>query len=230
MEKTIYWIAIRREDKSVWESRTPLAPSDVRELMEQYSDLRFKVQPSKKRIFSDAEYEDAGAVLDEDISDCSVIFGVKEIPAHNHIPDKTYICFSHVDKGVPMYMPALDAVLERNIRLIDYEMIVDENNNRLIAFGRYAGIAGAIDFLKGFGEYIMLMGIRTPFLNINCTYKYFDIAEAYAHLNKIGQKIKEKRIPKELSPMIFAVTGRGRVAVGCLEVLNQLGVTVIKPD
>jgi len=48
-------------------------------------------------------------------------------------------------------MPALDAILQKNIRLIDYEKITDEKGQRLIAFGKYAGIAGAIDFLKGFG-------------------------------------------------------------------------------
>lgn len=72
-------------------------------------------------------------------------------------------------------MAALDAILEKNIRLIDYEKITDEKNNRLIAFGKYAGIAGAIDFLKGLGEYIMQMGISTPLLNSNCSYKYFDL-------------------------------------------------------
>lgn len=72
-------------------------------------------------------------------------------------------------------MNALDTILKNNIRLIDYEKITDEKNNRLIAFGRYAGIAGAIDFLKGFGEYIMHMAISTPFLNCNCAYKYFEL-------------------------------------------------------
>lgn len=87
-------------------------------------------------------------------------------------------------------MPALDKMLEHKIRLIDYEKITDKNNSRLIAFGKYAGIAGAIDFLKGFGEYIMQMGYSTPFLNANCSYKYFEISEAYEHLHRIGQKIK----------------------------------------
>jgi alpha-aminoadipic semialdehyde synthase len=122
-------------------------------------------------------------------------------------------------------MPALDKILSSNIRLIDYEKIIDEKNNRLIAFGKYAGIAGAIDFLKGFGEYIMQMGINTPFLHCNCSYKYFDIKEAYNHLKQIGEKIKEKELPKELAPMIFAITGRGRSAQGCLEVLKNLPIT-----
>ena len=83
-------------------------------------------------------------------------------------------------------MAALDTVLASNIRLIDYEKITDKDGNRLIAFGKYAGMAGAIDFLKGFGEYIMQMGISTPFLHCNCAYKYFHVADCYAHLRQIG--------------------------------------------
>jgi alpha-aminoadipic semialdehyde synthase len=77
-------------------------------------------------------------------------------------------------------------------------------------------MAGAIDFLKGFGEYILQMGISTPFLHCNCSYKYFELADCEAHLKQIGAKILEKEIPKELSPLIFAVTGRGRTAQGCI--------------
>ena len=89
-------------------------------------------------------------------------------------------------------MPALDAILKNNIRLIDYEKITDKDNNRLIAFGKYAGMAGAIDFLKGLGEYIMQMGISTPLLHCNCSYKYFDVADCYSHLKHVGEKIKQK--------------------------------------
>ena len=40
------------------------------------------------------------------------------------------------------------------------------------------------------------MGIRTPFLHCNCAYKYFDLEDAYNNLKKVGEKIKEKKIPK----------------------------------
>ena len=93
-------------------------------------------------------------------------------------------------------MPALDLILKDNIRLMDYERITDEKGQRLIAFGKYAGIAGALDFLKGFGEYIMQMGISTPFLSCNCAYKYFDIEDAYYQLKKVGDMIKQKTVPK----------------------------------
>ncbi len=89
-------------------------------------------------------------------------------------------------------MPALDTILAKNIRLIDYEKISDNQNNRLIAFGKYAGIAGAIDFIKGLGEYIMQIGISTPLLNANCSYKYFNLEEAYLHLKRIGEELSKK--------------------------------------
>ncbi len=48
-------------------------------------------------------------------------------------------------------MEVLDHMVASNIRLIDYERIIDQENNRLIAFGKFAGLAGAIDFLYGMG-------------------------------------------------------------------------------
>lgn len=41
-------------------------------------------------------------------------------------------------------MPLLDAILHKGIRLVDYERIVNERGQRLVAFGQYAGIAGNI--------------------------------------------------------------------------------------
>lgn len=76
----------------------------------------------------------------------------------------------------------------------------------------------------------MQMGISTPLLNCNCSYKYFDLEEAYTHVKAIGKKMFEKEIPEELRPMIFAITGRGRTAKGCLEVLKNLPITEIGPD
>ena len=94
---------------------------------------------------------DVGAELKEDLSECELIIGVKEIGVQYLINNKTYMIFPHVIKGQPANMDTLDVMVEKNIRLIDYERIVDENNNRLIAFGFFAGVAGAIDFLHGLG-------------------------------------------------------------------------------
>lgn len=84
-------------------------------------------------------YLNAGAIIQEDISSASVIFGVKQVPIDALIPDKTYCFFSHTIKAQESNMPLLDAILEKNIRLIDFERIVDETGQRLVAFGKYAG-------------------------------------------------------------------------------------------
>ena len=97
-----------------------MTPNAVKILLKKHPNIIIKVQPSSKRVFSDCEYQEAGAIIDEDITDCSLIMGIKEIPPHKLIADKTYLYFSHVDMGVPFRMAALDSILEKNIRLIDY--------------------------------------------------------------------------------------------------------------
>lgn len=55
-------------------------------------------------------------------------------------------------------MPLLDVMLDRKIRMVDFECIrenKEENPQRLVAFGRYAGIAGAFDFFRGIGEFLL---------------------------------------------------------------------------
>ena len=101
-----------------------------------------------------------------DLSKCQTIFGVKEVPIQKMIPNKTYIYFAHVIKAQEANMPALDALLEKNIRFIDYEKIRDKNLNRLVAFGIFAGIAGTIDLLSHVGKLLLTRGYSTPFLNI----------------------------------------------------------------
>jgi alpha-aminoadipic semialdehyde synthase len=127
-------------------------------------------------------------------------------------------------------MPMLDKLLENNIRLIDYEKIVDEKGNRLIAFGIFAGIAGAIDFIAGFGHYLLLAGYSTPFLNINYSYKYFDLEDAYSSIRKVSERLVQKTIDVGLRPLIFAVTGRGRTANGVMKVLGNFQTKTIQPD
>ncbi|RME33505.1 MAG: hypothetical protein D6793_09695, partial [Thermoflexia bacterium] len=93
-------IGIRREDKSVWERRVPITPQDARLLQEQHG-VKVIVQPSELRVFRDEEYRAAGVQVQEDLSACDVIFGVKEVPPAHLLPGKTYVFFAHVIKGQP---------------------------------------------------------------------------------------------------------------------------------
>jgi alpha-aminoadipic semialdehyde synthase len=127
-------------------------------------------------------------------------------------------------------MAMLDDLLLKKIRLIDYEKITDEKGNRLIAFGLFAGMAGTIDFLAGFGHYLLLAGYSTPLLNINYSYKYFDLEDAYSNIKKVSEKLAQKEIDKSLRPLIFAVTGRGRTAQGVMKILSNFRIKNIHPD
>ena len=131
-------IGIRREDKNRWERRAPLAPRHVKELIRRRG-LRFCVQPSAIRVFSDEEYRQAGAVIDEHLHDCSIILGVKEMPVDFFEPRKTYLFFSHTSKGQPSNMPILRRLIELESSLIDYEKLVNDIGKRVVSFGRLCG-------------------------------------------------------------------------------------------
>ena len=151
-------IAIIRECKNKWERRCSLTPNEVKEITAK--GIRVIVQSSTNRCFSDDQFIEAGAEIQEDISEASVIFGVKEVPIPNLLPDKTYFFFSHTIKAQDYNMPLLDKLMELNIRMVDFECIREPKAEgkipqRLVAFGRYAGIAGAFDFLRGIGEFLL---------------------------------------------------------------------------
>lgn len=143
---------------------------------------------------------------------------MKEVPIANLIPGKTYFFFSHVIKAQEYNMPLLDSMLENNIRMIDYECIREiakkegDIPNRLVAFGRYAGIAGAFDFFRGIGEFMLQKKLQTPFIFLGSTYMYEDYDAMKNALASVGRNIAKSGTPKQYSPMVFAVTGTGRVA------------------
>lgn len=128
-------------------------------------------------------------------------------------------------------MPLLDRLLEQRIRLVDFETIRDKTGSqRLVAFGRYAGIAGAFDFLRGCGEFMLEKGYQTPFIHLGSAYMYEDFSAMKEALDKIAGQINKRGLPKNHTPMVFAVTGTGRVAQGILDVLELLPHQKIDPD
>ncbi|EAS01335.1 lysine-ketoglutarate reductase saccharopine dehydrogenase enzyme, putative (macronuclear) [Tetrahymena thermophila SB210] len=229
-QNKIIYVGVRAEDKSHWERRVPIIPKHVREIHDKYPYIKFIVEPCTKRVFSNKEYENAGAIISSDLTNCSLIICVKEVPIEKLYPQKTYMFFSHTIKAQKQNMAALDDMIQKKIRLIDYEKITDEKNNRLVAFGRFAGIAGTIDYLSGLGQYLMTKSISTAFLNISMSYKYFNLEQAYLHLKSVGQQLESQEIPKELRPLVFAVTGTGRCANGAWEVLENLPIKKVSPD
>ncbi|PKO23237.1 MAG: hypothetical protein CVU38_05270 [Chloroflexi bacterium HGW-Chloroflexi-1] len=222
-------IGIRREDKSRWERRVPVTPEDARSLKDRHG-VEVYVQPSPNRAFSEDEFRAAGAVVQEDLSPCSTIFGVKEIPLDQFEPGKTYVFFAHVIKGQPYNMPMLQRMLDLGCNLIDYEKIADDRGRRLIFFGRFAGIAGMLETLWALGQRLAWEGAPTPLAAIRHPHTYRDLAEATTAVAKVGAAIRAEGLPEAVTPLVIGVTGYGNVAHGAWEILDLLSIEQIEPE
>jgi len=225
----IFTLGIRREDKNRWERRVPLIPGHVQELKKKHG-VETQIQSSEIRVFFDREYRDIGAQVRDDLSLCSVVFAVKEIPIDVFERGKTYVFFSHTIKGQKHNMPMLKKMMDMGCTLIDYERIVDKNGKRLVFFGRFAGLAGMVDTLWIFGQRLKWENIETPFGEIKQAIHYEDLEDIKKHLIKVGRKIETRGLPESLTPLVIGFAGYGHVSIGAQEILDVLPVKEIKPD
>eukprot|EP01060_Flectonema_neradi_P025934 TRINITY_DN3479_c0_g1_i1.p1 TRINITY_DN3479_c0_g1~~TRINITY_DN3479_c0_g1_i1.p1 ORF type:complete len:962 (+),score=209.17 TRINITY_DN3479_c0_g1_i1:39-2924(+) len=212
-------VGIRREDKNEWERRVPLTPKHVKNLVE--DGLKVVVQPSSIRAFDDEEYVEAGATIREDLSEASTIVAVKEVPIDCLIPNRTYMMFSHTHKAQPYNMPLLDAMLDMNIRLIDFERI-SGSDGRIVKFGPYAGFAGMIDSLHALGLALLARHFATPFLHISHAKEYRSLETARQDLIELGRLIRKRGLPREIGPLTFVFTGSGSVSQAAQQILHHL--------
>lgn len=210
MKKLI--LGVIRETKNPPDKRVPLTPVQCRQLSERYPKLEIRVQPSANRCYSDQEYLDEGLSLSEDLSGCGVLMGVKEVKTEALLEGKTYFFFSHTAKQQPYNQPLLKVVVEKGIRLIDYEYLTAENKVRVVAFGKWAGVVGAYNGLRA-------LGLRTGRFELPPATECKDVKELKSHLS--GLDIGQTRI---------AVTGGGRVAGGALEILKTAGIREAEPE
>ena len=222
-------IGIRREDKSKWERRVALIPEHVKLLKEKF-DIQTFVQPSKIHIFTDDEYKNAGAVIQEDLSGCTVVIGVKEMPVSFFLPGKTYVFFSHVIKGQLYNMPMLQRLIDLKCNLIDYEKIENDKGQRLIFFGRHAGIAGMVDSLWAYGQRLQYEGFTTPFHEIKKAYEYESVCDIKRAIKKIAEEISVKGMPEEICPLVVGFTGYGNVSKGAQEILDCFPIIEVSPQ
>lgn len=223
-------IGIRHEDKYLMERRTPITPSHAEKLIKEHG-LEIQVETSPKRVFPDDEYSAVGAKVVKDLKTASVIFGVKEIPATAFENDKTYVFFSHVIKGQSYNMPMLKKMMEMGCNLIDYERIVDDQEKRLIFFGKFAGLAGMINSLWSMGQRLKELGYAdNPFLGIKQSYQYASLKEAKEAVSAAGRKIAEDGLPEELQPLTIGFTGYGNVSIGAQEIAHLLPSKEITPE
>jgi len=222
-------VGIRREDKNRWERRVPLIPEDVAYLTRKKG-FKIAVQPSAIRAYPDQNYLDAGAEIREDLTDCAVILGVKEITPPRLQPERIYLFFSHTIKGQNYNMPMLRRLIEGRSTLIDYECIRDRHGSRLVFFGRHAGLAGMIDSLYAMGQRAAHFGWSTPFCQLKPTMEYDSLDQARSDLRRIGGLIREGGVPRQLAPLVCGIAGYGHVSRGAQEILDLLPVRRVKPE
>ncbi|XP_031727115.1 alpha-aminoadipic semialdehyde synthase, mitochondrial [Anarrhichthys ocellatus] len=220
-------MAIRREDVNAWERRAPLAPKHVKELTT--AGVKVLLQPSNRRAIHEKNYMRAGAVLQEDLSEASLILGVKRPPEEKILPRKTYAFFSHTIKAQEANMGLLDNLLKKDVRLIDYEKMVDANGFRIVAFGHWAGIAGMINILHGLGLRFLALGHHTPFMHIGMAHNYRNVNQAIQAVRDCGYVISMGLMPKSIGPVTFCFTGTGNVSKGAQDILNELPVEYVEP-
>ncbi len=203
---------ILKERKNPPDRRVVFSPSELTRLKQKYQNVSVKVERSDIRVFDDAQYENLGIEVTDDISDCDILFGVKEVPIENLIPNKSYFFFSHTIKKQPYNRELLQAILQKNIDLYDYETIVDSENRRLIGFGRYAGIVGAYNGIRAFGIKFELFKLPK--------------AETLSGKDALISHLKRLVLP----PLKFVITGTGKVGNGAKEVLDAIKIKEVSPE
>jgi alanine dehydrogenase len=205
-------IGLIREGKIPADNRVALTPSQCKWIFKNTADIKICVQSSDSRCFSDREYQMAGAEVTEDLSDCDILFGIKEVPVEQLLPGKAYLFFSHTKKKQPHNQKLLKAILDKKITLIDYECLEHDDGQRIIGFGFFAGIVGAHNGMMAYGN-------RTGLFKLDRVYKQRSFRELIH--NYFGVKLPNVKI---------AVTGSGRVAHGILEIMNLMGIHEVEPD
>lgn len=205
-------IGLISEGKIPADNRVALTPAQCKWIHKNSTAVKVIAQASPDRCFADREYIAAGVEVKEDVSDCDILLGIKEVPIARLIPDKTYLFFSHTRKEQPHNRQLLQAILANNIRLIDYECLEHEDGQRIIGFGFFAGVVGAHNGMMAYGH-------RTGLYKLERVYKqrsFRELIHSYFGLRLPNVKI--------------AVTGSGRVAHGILEVMNLMGIHEVEPD
>lgn len=205
-------IGVLREEKSPPDKRVPLTPMVCAELKRLYTNVQIVVQPSKHRCYSDEEYHAFGVDLQEDLNDCHILMGVKEVPVEKLIPGKKYFFFSHTIKKQLHNQKLMKALLKNKIHMIDYETLTDKKGNRIIGFGRFAGIVGAYNGILGYG----------------LKYGLFHLKPAHLCRDKAEMEDELRRV--KLPNIKIALTGGGRVANGAIETLSALRIRKVTPD
>ena len=204
-------IGLIREGKVPADNRVALTPVQCKWLQKNMP-VYIKVQHSETRCFRDREYTNAGIEVQDDVKDCDVLLGIKEVPVDMLIREKTYLFFSHTKKMQPYNQKLLQSIISKKITLIDYECLEHDDGTRIIGFGFFAGVVGAHNGMMAYGK-------RTGHFELGRVYK-----------EKSFQRLIHTYFGLKLPLLKIAVTGSGRVAHGILEIMNLLEIHEAEPE
>ena len=205
-------LGLIREGKTPPDKRVPFTPHQVEEIAQRFAHVTVVAQQSEFRCFKDEEYEAVGIAAQLVVDDCDILMGIKEVPVAQLLEGKTYLFFSHTIKKQPYNRKLLQEVLKKKIRLIDYEALKDKQGNRLVAFGRYAGIVGAFNGLWTYGK-------RYGGYTLRRAFECFDVNDLKLELRKV-----------KLPAVKIILTGAGRVGKGAMETLDTAGIRKVSPQ
>ncbi|HYG04388.1 MAG TPA: NAD(P)-dependent oxidoreductase [Chryseosolibacter sp.] len=205
-------IGIIREGKMPPDKRVPFTPLQAEEIQQRFPEVKVICQESEIRCFRDDEYRQLDVAVQKDVTGCEILMGIKEVPIEQLVPQKTYLFFSHTIKKQPYNKKLLQAILRRNIRMIDYEALKDKQGNRLVAFGRFAGIVGAYNGLWTYGKRFSAFSLRRA-------HECFDVNDLKLELRKV-----------KLPAVKIILTGAGRVGRGSMETLDTAGIRKVSPE
>lgn len=200
-------IGIVKETKTPVDNRVALTPFQAAELNRLYPNHKVVVQQSEVRAFSDAEYRKHGVDVVSDLSDCDILFGIKEAKISSLIPNKHYVFFGHIAKMQEYNRPLIQAMMQKGITFSDYEYLVDDNNQRVCAFGWWAGVVGVYYTLRGYGLRTRTYELPKPDIKFTLT--------------QLIENLKSIKLPA----VKLVVTGAGRVSQGAQYVLESIGAT-----
>lgn len=207
-------IGIIREGKTPPDKRVPLSPEQCERIINEYPDVEIYVEKSEIRKFRDSEYERLGVAVVDNVEHCDVLIGVKEVPIEQLIPNKKYLFFSHTFKKQPYNRKLLKTILDKNIQLIDWEVITNSKGQRLIAFGRYAGIVGAYNGFLAYGK-------KSGNYDLKPAHACEDRAE-------MEDQLKHVVLPNNFK---IVLTGKGRVGGGAIETISCMPqIKEVTPD
>ena len=198
--------AIIRERKNPPDRRVVLTPSACASLKESFPEMEILVEKSDIRTFADQEYVEKGLEVADDVAEADVMLGVKEVPISALLENKKYFMFSHTIKKQPYNRELLQAILDKNIELYDHEVITDQKEIRLVAFGRYAGIVGGYNAIRTYG----------------LKHKSFALPKAQELDDQKACIDVLKNV--ELPNIKIVLTGTGRVGNGAKEMLDGMGI------